>query len=649
MAKGLSAKLVSLAIAAVLLSSTALALFPQDTAALSGSQFNPERIMDDSVFFRGGDLTASQIQSFLNSKVPVCDTNHARTGSANDSGPPYTCLKDFRQNMQAKGAEAGLCNAMGAKSNQTAAQIIYDVSKACGVSTRVLLVLLQKEQSLITDTWPWDIQYRAATGYGCPDTAPCDSDYYGFFNQVYMAARVYKYYKKVNGPNYRTGYTNYIQYNPNASCGGRNLFIRTQTTAGLYNYTPYQPNAAALNNLYGTGDGCSAYGNRNFWRMYNDWFGSTLTNIAYDAVLEEVGIYTNAGRTSKYTKDIITIEPGEKAYVRVKVRNTGWKNWDRSFTRIGRHGSDVSDFNNTWFLPSRPAQQTETTVVPGAVGTFDFELTGPTQKDSYHEKFQLVLEGKTWLNAKFDYRINVTDPSSASATDNRLNGGEEITAGETLLSPDKHNTIALQKDSNLVLYSAFKPKWYTGTVGKNARRLTMQTDGNLVLYDQNGRALWNTKTYGNPGAYFVMQDDGNNVVYSSTNTALWNSKTRENPGLLNYVSPTLFDRQFLHVGQELETPDRKFKLILQDDGNLVLYSNETDTALWHAKTYNKPSNRLVMQHDGNLVLYDVNGKALWNTRTANKGYSRLTMQQDGNLVVYDKNSKPTWNSRTRVK
>lgn len=29
-----------------------------------------------------------------------------------------------------------------------------------------------------------------------------------------------------------------------------------------------------MSNLYGTGDSCSAYGNRNFWRMYTDWFGS---------------------------------------------------------------------------------------------------------------------------------------------------------------------------------------------------------------------------------------------------------------------------------------------------------------------------------------------------------------------------------------
>jgi len=52
--------------------------------------------------------------------------------------------------------------------------------------------------------------------------------------------------------------------------------MQNAATAALYNYTPYQPNKAALDNLYGSGNSCSAYGNRNFWRMYNDWFGPTI-------------------------------------------------------------------------------------------------------------------------------------------------------------------------------------------------------------------------------------------------------------------------------------------------------------------------------------------------------------------------------------
>lgn len=274
----------------VSLLTTVTILLPKDASALSGSQFKAGRIIDDAVFFNGNAMTASQIQTFLNVKVPVCDTNGTqpyggttRKAYAASKGvsTPFICLKDYRMNTPSKAGESGLCSALTAKSNRTAAQIIDDVSRACGVSQKALIVLLQKEQSLITDDWPWPIQYNTATGYGCPDSGPnnsanCNSQYYGFFNQVYLAARQFKRYAA--DPtffNHRPFANNFVRYNPNSGCGGSTVYIENQATAGLYNYTPYQPNSAALNNLYGTGNSCSAYGNRNFWRMFNDWFGTT--------------------------------------------------------------------------------------------------------------------------------------------------------------------------------------------------------------------------------------------------------------------------------------------------------------------------------------------------------------------------------------
>jgi hypothetical protein len=283
------AKLVLTAMTSGVLAALAFSVATaQQASALSGSEFQAGRIIDDSIFYNPNTMTIQQIQQFLEAKVPVCDTwgtqmrgsiTRAQHGTNNGNPPPYTCLRDFRQDTVAKPYEAGLCNGYGV-ANHSAADIIYTVAQSCGINPKVLLVLLQKEQSLITDDWPWNAQYRSATGYGCPDTAPCDAQYYGFFNQVYAAARGFKYYaKNPNSFNYLAGRNNFIQYNPNSGCSGTTVFIQNQATAGLYNYTPYQPNAAALNNLYGTGDGCSAYGNRNFWRMFNDWFGSTSDNI----------------------------------------------------------------------------------------------------------------------------------------------------------------------------------------------------------------------------------------------------------------------------------------------------------------------------------------------------------------------------------
>lgn len=235
----------------------------QRASALSGSDFNASRIIDDSIFFNSSTMSPNDIQAFLNAKVPSC-----RSG--------YTCLKDYVQTYGNTSADS-FCGGLGG-GTKSAAQIIYEVAKECGVNPQSILVTLQKEQSLITDTWPEPTQYRSATGYGCPDTAACDSQYYGFFNQVYRFARQVKRYVAQPGQyNYAAGRTSYIGYQVASvsGCGGTNLTLQNGATAALYNYTPYQPNPAALNNLYGQGDRCSAYGNRNFWRLFNDWFGPT--------------------------------------------------------------------------------------------------------------------------------------------------------------------------------------------------------------------------------------------------------------------------------------------------------------------------------------------------------------------------------------
>ncbi len=252
-------------LAAMTLVASMFAAFPQMEAAQAadGSSFNAGNIVSDAVFFDGEAMSAPAVQNFLMARVPTC-----RSG--------YTCLKDFTQATPSMGSSAGMCSAYAGSSGERAADIIAKVGAACGISQKVLLVLLEKEQSLVSDTWPTSSQYRSATGFSCPDTAACDPAFSGFFYQVYYAAKQFKRY--ANTPNswrYKAGQVNGILFNPNSDCGSSSVYIENQATAGLYIYTPYQPNAAALANLYGTGDGCSAYGNRNFWRIFTDWFGST--------------------------------------------------------------------------------------------------------------------------------------------------------------------------------------------------------------------------------------------------------------------------------------------------------------------------------------------------------------------------------------
>lgn len=258
--------------------------FAQPASAVTGADWRPGRIIDDAVFYNNTSMNVDQIQHFLNSKVPVCDnwgtrpyagTTRRAYSEARGVKFPLTCLKDYHENTATKENNLeGRPIPPGAKS---AARIIWEAAQEFRINPQVLIVTLQKEQSLVTDDWPWPhTQFRSAMGYGCPDTALCDSRYYGFYNQVYNAARQFRLYaNNPRGYNHIPNQNNFVRYNPNAACGGSTVFIENQATASLYNYTPYQPNASALANLYGTGDGCAAHGNRNFWRTFNDWFGST--------------------------------------------------------------------------------------------------------------------------------------------------------------------------------------------------------------------------------------------------------------------------------------------------------------------------------------------------------------------------------------
>jgi len=246
--------------------------------------FDAGNIMDDLTFINSDSMSLGQIQAFLNSKVPVCDTNGTQTsefgggtraqwGTAHGYSPPYTCLKDYTEN------------------SLSSAQIIYNAAHQYSINPEVLIVLLQKEQGLVTDTWPLSIQYRSATGYGCPDTAPCDSQYYGLTNQINQAANMFHQIMIAN-PNWYSPYivgNNTIYWSPNHACGTSTVNIQSRATAALYDYTPYRPNQAALNAGYGTGDSCSSYGNRNFYQYFTDWFGATVG--AQDLITDGIGIY----------------------------------------------------------------------------------------------------------------------------------------------------------------------------------------------------------------------------------------------------------------------------------------------------------------------------------------------------------------------
>ena len=193
------------------------------------SNFDPSNIMSDYVMGNKNSMTEAQIQTFLESKNACNNTNISKASV-------YHKVKDGRF----------VCMYEDTFDGETAAHIIWQAGQDYSINPQVIIVLLQKEQGLITDTWPNSIQYNKATGYGCPDTAACDTQYYGLKNQIRQAANLFRNVLNGGWSNYPVG-NNYVQYHPNTACGGTTINIKNRATSALYRYTPYQPNQSALN------------------------------------------------------------------------------------------------------------------------------------------------------------------------------------------------------------------------------------------------------------------------------------------------------------------------------------------------------------------------------------------------------------------
>lgn len=244
-------------------------LLGESTQSATVTSFTAGNIISDFNFFNSWAMTESEIQSFLQAKVGTCLNSY--------------CLAALRVDTSNLTLSFGTCEPYPGAPAESAARIIYKVQRLCGLSAKVILTTLQKEQGLITDPDPTSGQLRAAMGMACPDTAPCDSAYSGFFSQVYAGARQLTWYTNPESSFYQSGryavgQYRPIAYNPDPACGSSDVYISDIATAALYHYTPYQPNANALAAGWNaSSDPCASYGNRNFWNFYNLWFGNPTT------------------------------------------------------------------------------------------------------------------------------------------------------------------------------------------------------------------------------------------------------------------------------------------------------------------------------------------------------------------------------------
>jgi hypothetical protein len=116
-------------------------------------------------------------------------------------------------------------------------------------------------------------------------------------------------------------------------------------------------------------------------------------------------------------------------------------------------------------------------------------------------------------------------PRVARYRDSRLAlSARRLLPGESFRSSSGRYRLTYQSDGDLVLYDEQMRTrlWTANTAGTAPGQTLLQTDGNFVVYDSAGVNRWSSGTSGNPNAYLAVQDDGNLVIYGSDGQPIWN-------------------------------------------------------------------------------------------------------------------------------
>jgi hypothetical protein len=255
----------------------------------------------------------------------------------------------------------------------------------------------------------------------------------------------------------------------------------------------------------------------------------------------------------------------------------------------------------------------------------------------------------------------------------KLLSGQYLSANEQLVSPNGKTRLIMQYDGNLCMYRVDNGQflWESGLHG--ADKVHLQEDGDLVMQvdtHDGFEITWHTDTGGHPGAILTLRDDGNLIVVDTKGAVLWASNTAWNtaaPAATSAPAPTLVPtraptattgplgparlnaNQLLSVNQQLVSLNGKARLLMQPDGNLVLYRVADNRALWASGTYGKPMTQALMQTDGNFVGYNA-GKtiAYWSSGTYGYSSASVVLGDDGDLKVVLPSGAVLWGSQTRI-
>ena len=205
----------------------------------------------------------------------------------------------------------------------------------------------------------------------------------------------------------------------------------------------------------------------------------------------------------------------------------------------------------------------------------------------------------------------------------------------------------------------------TANSGPNCE-LKMQSDGNLALYDKNNKLIWSSKTNVELGGNKYSAQDWKPVklvlepnllvLYSVTGKKVWTSDMPTESIRPTPVNNSISSGKSMKVNDRINSPDGKHYLVMQSDGNVVIYTTKNNNPIWATDTYGSGNGcHFDMQEDGHLVLYNAYNEAIWASGThvsrdskyAQKAWKpvKFVFENGGHLVLYSDTGKKVWSSK----
>lgn len=277
-------------------------IIPIETQAIE-AEFNPSLIISDAELMDYSSLNLQQIQTFLekyNSYLASYQTVNA-----------YGTIKTAAEIIYDASNNNYDCEKANLSDNPTESERQLKCHKITTISPRFMLVLLQKESSLVEEKNPSQGRLDWATGYGCPDNWTCNPYYKGFGKQVNSAALQFLAYMETPHKYGFKGGGTYTFNNPFGTISQEKMTVTVsnQATAALYNYTPHVFN-----------------GNYNVYKLYQRYFPTRNSHYPDGSLLQaknEVGVWliqnglkrpflSKSALVSRYDLNkIITVDPIE--------------------------------------------------------------------------------------------------------------------------------------------------------------------------------------------------------------------------------------------------------------------------------------------------------------------------------------------------